>query len=118
MENKETLAQEALRLIKDVPKEDFILNKMTDEHSKCCVVGHYIRLKSNNPMDYSHKNCTGFITAEPLLRESAAFLLSQGSSTFKTIITVNNGIQLVVYTEPEIKDRVIHLLEDMVEAGY
>lgn len=34
------------------------------------------------------------------------------------ISSVNNGPYVNGYTEPKIKDRVMHLINDMIEAGY
>ena len=49
---EKTLAQEALELLSSVPAEDFIRGSFTNEIDKCCAIGHYHRLKSNDPTNY------------------------------------------------------------------
>jgi hypothetical protein len=65
METKtETLAQKALRLISSVPQDEFMPYDFTNGENKCCVVGHYMRLTSNNPTDYSKQNCDDWLIKE------------------------------------------------------
>ena len=45
-------------LLEKIPDDDFIKFAITDEVSRCCAVGHLVRLKSKDPNDYSFKNCS------------------------------------------------------------
>lgn len=117
MEN-ETLAQKALRLLSTVPKEDFINGRFSDGIGKCCAIGHFERLTSKNSNDYSENNCVEKNQIEsPLRNLSNQFLRKKHNLNFENIATVNNYNDVNGYTEPEIKDRVIHLLTDMVGEG-
>jgi hypothetical protein len=54
---KQTMAQIALQLLSPIPSENFISGKFTNEIDKCCIIGHWTRLTSKNPNDYSSTNC-------------------------------------------------------------
>lgn len=88
----------------------------TDKVGKCCAIGHYTRLRSVNPKDYGESNCIDIENIQ--LRDALAKYLHKIHSTDISITTINNSNEINRYTEPEIKDRVIHLFEDMVAAGY
>lgn len=114
MENtKETTAQKYLRLLSDIPAEDFIAGWYSNEKDKCCAMGHIERLSSHNPKDYSSRNCMDNMKLRTYSNE---FLLKHKKIDVNMSF-VNDNVS-VYYPEPEIKDRVIHLLKDMVEAGY
>ena len=122
MKNKETVAQEALRLLKDIPEDEFITEKFTDTISKCCVLGHYRRLKSNNPEDYSAANIQWRKEGEELRQLSIDFSLKI-HKTYLSIASVNNrdlSYQAVnkFYKQETPKARSIAMLENMVKAGY
>ncbi len=114
-------AQDVLNLLLPIPAEDFITERFTDEISKCCAIGHIERLTSENPSDYRHPNCTD----RKYGRQGSAFraitekfILQQHGLPSVTLSEVNNRPGVNGYTEPVIKDRVIHLLKDMIAAGY
>jgi len=109
-------AQEALDLLLPIPAEDFITSEYTDGVSKCCAVGHIMRLTSGNPTDYSDSNCNDHF--QHSIRETTETFNQEKHQVDRDISSVNNGTRVNGYTEPVIKDRVIHLLKDMVEAGY
>ena len=115
MENTETVAQEALRLLLPIPKEDFITDDFTDKVGKCCAIGHIVRLKSDDPTDYS--NCDDYDCKIPIRRVSREFIEKTHNISYTNIATVNNIEGINGYIEDNPKDRVIHLLEDMVAAG-
>jgi hypothetical protein len=118
METKETLAQEALRLLTSIPKEDFIVNSFTDGIGKCCAIGHIQRLKSKNAKIYTPHNCNDYFVYEGCIRQiSEEFLFKEHSLIGRDISNVNNTTMVNGYNEPEIKDRVMHLLSDMVTVG-
>lgn len=115
---KETVAQEALRLLTPIPAEDFITGKFSDGRGKCCAIGHIKRLQSNNPSDYSSFNCAEINRVHPIRSVSAVYLKDvHNAAPHANIASVNNN-DINGYTEPVIKDRVIHLLNDMIAAGY
>ncbi len=112
---EETIAQKALRLLSEVPKDDFITGEFTDKNGKCCAIGHYVRLTSDNPSDFSNDNCHDMWNSDiRLLSRDFCF------ETYKleiTIAGVNNEDTHNGYNEDNPKDRVIHLLTDMVAEG-
>ena len=120
---EKTLAQEALELLSSVPAEDFIVDKFTDGNGKCCAIGHYLRLKGNNPYDYNYENCNDDYTDDCTnkkrsFRNLTRKFIKEKHDTYDDVASVNNDPFINGYTEPVVKDRVIHLLKDMVEAGY
>lgn len=115
-------AQEALTLLSAVPADDFITDSFSDRVSKCCGIGHLQRLTSEDPSDYSFKNCTDrpYFMADGTndIRMSSKSYIEKAHNHSAGIEHVNNGDHINGYNEPAIKDRVLHLLTDMVAAGY
>lgn len=128
METKEeTVAQRALRLLEAVPAEDFLRSIFTDEKGKCCAIGHYMRLTSHDPNDYSMSNCcdrnyinkrVASYAGSDLRISSEQYLRTVHSEQDVTLSEVNNSAHINGYNQSEVKDRVIACLKDMVAAGY
>lgn len=116
---EETVAQKALRLIKRVGKDRFIVDSYSNNTDKCCVLGHINRLTSRNPKDYSTYNCSNSNGDDGKIRRASMYFLREatGTLTSSDIATVNNG-NTTLYKQPIIKDRVVACLTDMIEAGY
>lgn len=115
-----TVAKRALELIQGVNPEDFIEEVFTDKISKCCVIGHYCRLTSENPSDFSIDNCTrdGFGSwGRTDLQKAAKSFLKVRELPVDKIEEINNDAT-EEYPEATIKERVVHFLSDMVAAGY
>ena len=108
---KETVAQEALRLLSAVPKNKWITDVLTNEVDKCCAIGHYTRLKSSNHNNYSPTNCSDWSIPSSLRVVSKLYLVDY------TIATVNNR-SVDKYQQKTPKGRVIACLKDMIKAGY
>lgn len=117
MENttEKTLAQKALDILSKVPHDKFIVDRYTNTLDSCCAIGHLSRLTSENPTDYGFPNCYDEIG-------SFAYSVREASAKFlcyhPDISSVNNTEYIKPYVEPLAKDRVIHLLTDMVKSGY
>lgn len=105
-------ASEALKLVKSIPKRNWTVNEYTDGISKCCFTGHLHRLISNDPNDYGLKNCSTH-HKEGLTKFFIEVFAVCGNFPFMI-----NDIQVGVYQEDHPKDRVIHLLQDMIKAGH
>lgn len=107
-------AQQILDIILPIPKEHFIAEYygITDT-PKSCFLGHIHRELSGNPDDF-----TGDFNGYGARELTARFL--QHHHTIEDVdgTWVNNEPTINGYTEPEIKDRVVHMLEDMIKAGY
>jgi hypothetical protein len=107
-------AQKALDLLLPIPTEDFITTMFNDYSSKCCAIGHLVRLTTGDPTDYERDLWDSV--------DSEAFNLRESSTRFMQgvggIARVNNINTVEPYTEDTSKARVVHLLEDMIKAGY
>lgn len=124
---KETVCQKAYRLLKDIPEDEWMVGDYTDGKSKCCAIGHYSRLTSNNTNDYSYINC---IREEHKLRkETNKFLFNNIKlSDLTSIIDINDGepiyninrekVSNELYSKTSPKTRVLLLLKDCIAAGY
>lgn len=125
---KETIAQEALRLLKPIPPSKWLTRKFSDEKGKCCALGHYNRLHSKYKNNFKHSNCCDHFGHLELRNASMRFLTETYKVEDKDIVTVNDfggirsyaklGAVKPVYNQKTIKGRVISLLTDMVKAGY
>ena len=118
-----TIAQKALELLEPIPASAWMTDDFTDGISKCCVVGHYTRLTSGDPNNFSKDNCSDYTNewgfTSPLRAASRKFLWNRAISQHEsTDITAINNLGYGIYMERDIKDRVIHLLKDMAKAGY
>lgn len=116
---EETIAQEAKRLLETIPEEEWIKDRYTDRHGKCCSLGHLNRLKSGDPKDYSMLNYweENEVPSQKLRRASAIFIHTKHGES-SDISYVNNTDSVNGYNEPSIKRRVMHLLNDMIEGGH
>ena len=107
--------------LEDIPNDNFIHGLYTDGVNKCCVLGHYNRLSSENPDDYRYTNCAGVKRTEKSgedLREQSHNFLRTNPLFGHSIASVNNTNGIGPYNEETIKERVMHLLSDMIEGGY
>lgn len=113
-------AQQALDLLSPIPKEDFIESLYTDGKNKCCAIGHLCRL-TKDPTDYHWSNCSEHYhdNVFKFARVSVEkFLTEQHNLAYKDLASINNWAIFNGYNEDNPKDRVVHLLTDMIKAGY
>lgn len=113
---QETVAQKALRLLNAVPTTKFVIGDFTNYKGKCCAIGHYMRLTSGNPKNYSSENCHDNYASD--LRERTRDFIEKKHGLDKSIANVNNEENVNGYTQKTIKGRVINLLKQMVKEGY
>lgn len=117
----ETEGEKIYRLLNSIPKDKWITGVYTNGIDKCCFVGHYTRLTSNNPKDFRMANCETdnpqVVTMRRLVRK---FLYDKQFSLYpyRGPTDVNDTLLVNGYTEDNPKDRVMHLLQDMIKAGY
>ena len=110
-------AAEALKMVEGIPAEQFIAGMDTDGVEKCCFLGHYSRVTSDNPNDYSSANCEGGRYSK-ICEASQLYLQKEHCMKYTSIADINDGNKYYPYTEMKIKDRLIHFLTDMIKAGY
>lgn len=116
-------AKKAYKLLSRVPAEDFIIGQFTDQKGKCCAVGHLVRLTTGDPDDYSLQSRQWEVfesTSSEIGRFRAKVMayLNDVHKTYASLAAVNNGYNINGYNEDGIKDRVMHLLSDMIKNGY
>lgn len=102
MTNKELL-QDALNILEPIPQDKWVTGVFSDGNGNHCALGHYMSKRSWEQMEYLR-----------LASEHALTVLHPGIPAFIDIATINNNDDVNGYTEPVIKDRVIHFLKDAV----
>jgi len=113
----ETIAQKAYRLLSPIPAEQWCVGYYSNEKRQCCAIGHWTRLHSADPNDYSEDNCWEN-DSDNLRKVTQEYMSEKHGYTYVDIAAVNNDSQWNGYNEPVTKDRVMHLLTDMIAAGY
>ena len=127
----------AKKLLEPIPPTQFITSAFSIPHKQqCCAVGHLQRLTSKNPEDYSENNCRDFkgglfqeATPSRILAPDVfnfaritvqQFFEEKFSLPDTDLSDVNNSSKGYFgnYFEKDPKDRVIHLLNDMIADGY
>ena len=106
-----TTAQQIKDIIEPIPAEKFICSVYGDKEGNCCFLGHIHVALSPNKSYFGDDNGYG---ARQLTRK---FLIEKhGINTDGS--DVNNYETINGYTEPVIKDRIMHLIEDMITANF
>lgn len=99
---------EPIELLTPIPEEDFVMEVYTNNVDKCCAVGHLVRLTSEDPTDYSTRNCVPFGEGEH--RIGVNTLRKRVFSEIEdTIGSVNNG-ETSTYQQETPKQRVLAML--------
>ena len=114
-------SKRAKELLEGVPANEFIIGDYTDDEGKCCAIGHLFRLSSDDPTNYNHDNCKDQYEGKifDFVRHDVSKYINDVHKEYGTDLSdVNNTSNVNGYTEYEAKERVIHLLDDMIEAGY
>jgi len=119
------LIQKTLDQVNGIPSEQIITSHFSNGVDKCCVVGHLVRLASENPSDYSVENCRdfhwngGLNTSKmlPIRGLVAKFVDPRYPNPIdpgaQCISYVNNGMSSK-YEQATPKERVVAVLEDML----
>lgn len=115
-----TKIQQAFQLLNEVPEQQWLIELFTDFKSKCDAIGHFQRLTSSNPEDFSYENCTDRFKGRDLRLLSLQFCLTKGYFYKNTAldIAVINNITTQQYPQETPKQRVLALLKDMIDNGY
>lgn len=109
--NKITKAQQIKDIIKPIPADQFCIGHYENsDKSQCCVLGHIHK--------HFGSDAEGDGQGYGARQLSNEFLTEKHNLPFENIASVNNDTDINGYTEPVIKDRVMHLVEDMIAAGY
>jgi hypothetical protein len=108
-EKREITTQEALDIILPIPEDQFCVEEFENSRVQRCVLGAVQHAVSGKAL----RDGNGY----GLRKKSREFLLDKHGIPYD-ISCVNNRNETNGYTEPVIKDRVVHLLNDMIKAGY
>ena len=108
---------EAKELLLPIPQNDFLLHKFSDGHGKCCAIGHLVRLKSEDPLNYTQYLADGG-EVENFVRKQVKKYIRETHNERACLARVNNKNNINGYTQDNPKDRVIALLNDMIKDGY
>ena len=117
---EKSIAQRTYELLEPLPANEWITEDFTDREHKCCAIGHISRLKSADPSNYKKGNCvlrTGADSLADNLWDTTKKYIKSQDSLYVDIVDINDG-KSNMYTEPDPKARVMHLLTDMINAGY
>lgn len=118
-----TSAKQIKEILAPIPKELFQIysygkslwgsNSGEEDNGKSCALGHIHRhFIPNDPRAVGDRAGYG---ARQLTKQ---YLEEKYGLEDVDISDVNNDPEINGYTEPEIKDRVMHLIDDMIKDGY
>jgi len=115
-----TIAQQALEMLNTLTPDELITHKYTNKVDKCCIMGHWLRIHSDDPKDYSIENCCRERYNMSTLRGvSVQYFINvfKIPGRYYDISTINNQ-PTKYYPQDTPYERVKALLTDMVAAGY
>lgn len=110
---KITKAQQIKDILEPIPADMFITGEYGNKEGKSCALGFIHRkLSPKGEEDYrGDKDGYG-------ARDLTSKFLKEVHELNSNIASVNNSSSINGYTEPITKDRVMHLVNDMIKAGY
>ncbi len=117
-----TIAKRALAILST--KEEFLIDKYGSLNGPCCAIGYIIADQCPDTATMigtinrnSEENCPAAIELRSKSRE---FLTVKYGEGYADIAEINNNSPYILerYRLPTVKERVLLLLNDMIEAGY
>jgi hypothetical protein len=107
-----TIAKE---LLLPVPKDEFITSLFSDTIGKCCAIGHLVRLTSKDPSDYK-QSCDDRVNVDVnrFARITVRDFNQRKHNVSESLAAVNNHNDINGYSQNNPKDRVMALLDDMI----
>lgn len=116
MEVLEITAKKALEIIEAIPEDRFCADDFVNyNNTKCCVLGHLHRVLVENEEYKISIQLYAWNSTAKFRKATRDFLREKYYLTFEDISEVNNMNKINGYTEPIIKNRVVHFLEDMTK---
>lgn len=108
-------------IIEPIPAEKFITGDYGDGQGNCCFLGH-IHVALSRDKDPKNKDCYwGDFNGYGARELTAEFLRETYPEEYKKLGSLLNGAQVNNsptvnnYTEPVIKDRLMHMIEDGIK---
>jgi len=114
MENKITNFTQIKEIIEPIPADQFCINRYEDEENRCCFIGHINKHLIGTAFPWTDAGFYG----QGARQLTAQFLKETHGLEWASGVDVNNSPDVNGYTEPEIKDRLMHMIEDAIAAGY
>lgn len=110
-----TKAQQLKDIIEPIPAEAFCSGDYDNNRGQCCFIGHVNKALVGvaDPYSQGEANTDGFGA-----RQLTAKFLREVHGCYDDGAEVNNNPTVNGYTEPIIKDRLMHMINDMIEKGY
>jgi hypothetical protein len=102
-------AQDIKNILEPIPAEQFTTMVYEDQKGRCCALGHIHKALSGDAI--GDRNGFG-------ARKLSTEFLSKTYRLSESIADVNNEGGINGYNETDPKSRVMHLLDDMIKAGY
>lgn len=107
--------EKAIEVLGPIPANEWITGHFTNHHGVCCVIGHFTRLTSDAPTNYSIENCRDIgIDDTRDLRKAYHYLHSSSIYSGFDIADINNGDNSE-YQQDTPKERVMQALQDILE---
>lgn len=117
---QELTASQVKEILEPIPNELFIAGAYYysegRQPEKCCSIGH-IRKVLSGVEKYDSITPESCALSNTFRNKSERFIRNKYDLESFDIVTVNDSEVVNNYTEPEIKNRVMHLLDDMIKAG-
>jgi hypothetical protein len=115
-----SIVKEAYNLFKDIPEEQWTTGKFSNNIDKCCAIGHWIRLHSSDPTNFSLDNCKDY-TYDTFFRfKMDEIIIEKYNPTRSVDIPYESFAQINNYETGHFqqktpKQRVIALLNELLE---
>lgn len=121
MKNKITTFKQIKEIIEPIPADKFCTGSLGYEDGSSCYLGHIYRkmnkdrnilgIKFNNPNKTGTSSGGSFFGAAELTKN----MLKEVHNIEASAFSVNDGEHINGYTEPVIKDRLMHMIEDGIK---
>ncbi len=111
--SKETIAQEAKRILELIPEEKWIAHNYTNEGECRCGMGHWNEYRTGNPW-----NCDYEPQLNNVIRKFADSQTIRSRFSLDVTMSLVNDGDVKAYPQNTPKKRVMALLDDMIAAGY
>ena len=104
-------ATKALKLLKPIPANEWIIDDYTDNIGKCCAIGHLVRLTNEDPTDYSRYKCytNHGDKVYDFVRHEVKSFISTKHGLSADLASVNNDNDVNGYNQKKPKTRVIKI---------
>ncbi len=115
--NSPKTAQKVLRIVENTPDTKWTTGKVKEKLTgNCCVLGHIAEAEGIIPRDTTQVIAVCKLAAE--INKSTTKFMKEKHSIYIEIYYINDRDGYNGYNEKHPKERITHLLKDMIKAGY